>query len=314
MPEKKNRKRDLEALIFAKKSGGASQKGIARDLGISEWQVRCILRKNTTHKVQEKVHNRLRLRKVSVAKSSVKRAIILSDIHIPHHDQAALALALAYTADAKPDVIVLNGDIADFNNVSKYSRDPHEITTFSDELTETRDFLRLVREQHPDAEIKFTVGNHEIRLERYLLNQAPELSSLPELSISSLLHLEEFGIDYFDYSDKIKLGDLEVFHGEIVKTHSGESARAHMLKRGGSVLIGHVHKLGVVYKTDRWGEHVAAENGHLSSPDPSYMVDPVWNQGFSEVHYDENTGQFSIRQHHIRKGRLVVNGKVYSVK
>lgn len=312
MTAAKSRVRDLEATIFAKKSLGASQKAIARSLGISEWQVRCVLRSSTTHSVQEKVHNQIRLRKVKTAPNKVKRAIILSDIHIPHHDQAALALALEYARVVKPDTIVLNGDIADFSNVSSYRKDPHEIITFADELLETRDFLRRLRSDHAKASIYYTVGNHELRIEKYLFDRAPELSSLPELSISALLHLKKFDVQFVDQTDRVKLGDLEVFHGEIVKTHSGEAARAHMMKRGGSVLIGHVHKLGVVYKTDRWGEHVAIENGHLSKPDPSYMIDPVWNQGFSEVHYNELTGQFSVRQHHIRNGSLVVDGQTFT--
>lgn len=300
----------LEATIFRKLSEGGSNKSVAKALGLSEWQVRTIRRKAQTHAVHKKVHSTVRLSKVVKQTNKVRKAVILSDIHIPEHDHKAVAIALAYMQDVKPDVIVLNGDILDNINTSRFPKDPHIIETFADELDETRAFLKLVSDQHPKATKHYVVGNHEVRIEKYLLEHAPALSSLPELSIDNLLHLREHGYSYVDGSDKVKLGNLEVFHGDIVKKDSGASARAHMRKRGGSVLIGHVHKLGVTYLTDRWGTHTAIENGHLSRPDPDYVVDPDWQQGFTEVHFTDK-GDFSVRQHHILNGRLIVDGVVY---
>lgn len=301
---------DLESIVFRKLSEGGSNKSVAKDLGMSEWQIRTIRRKSATHTVQRRVHNSIRLSKVTAGKSEVSKAIVLSDIHIPEHDQQALGIALEYMQSVMPDIIVLNGDILDNINTSRFPRDPHMIETFADELEETRAFLDLINKRHPKAKKYYVVGNHEVRIEKYLYDRAPALSSLPELSIDRLLQLEEKGYVYVDGSDKVKLGNLEVFHGEIVRKDSGASARSHMNKRGGSVLIGHVHKLGATYRTDRWGTHMAIENGHLSRPDPDYTVDPDWQQGFTEVHFTSK-GDFSVRQHHILNGRLIVDGKVY---
>ncbi len=305
--------RDLEAVIFSKKSAGVGQKTIARDLGISEWQVRTILRKSDTHRIHSKVHDEIRLRSVKKGKSGVKIAIVLSDIHIPYHDQRALAIALAYTKDRNPDRIVLNGDIVDMANVSRFPRDPHEVFTLADELQETKDFLRLLRKQHPEAQIDYTMGNHEIRLSKYTYENSPGLSSLPELAIDKLLAMEEFGITFHDQSSKVNLGDLEIFHGDVVRSKSGESARSHMLKRGGSVLMGHVHRAAMVSRTDKHGVHFAIENPHLSVPDPDYMNDPDWVQGFTEISYLDS-GPFNARLHVIRNGLLVVDGAEYTAK
>ena len=304
---------DLESLVFRKLSAGGSNKSVARALGLSEWQVRTIRRRADTHKVLKKSYDEVRLGKVTSSKSGILKAVILSDIHIPEHDQTALALALAYMQDVNPDVIVLNGDILDCINTSRFPKDPHRIETFADELDETRSFLERLNADHPKAKKYYVEGNHEKRIEKYLFEKAPELSSLPELSIDRLLHLKELGYTFVGGTDKVKLGRLEVFHGEIVRKDSGASARGHMNKRGGSVLIGHVHKLGCTYRTDRWGTHVAIENGHLSRPDPYYVVDPDWQQGFTEIHYTKK-GDFCVRQHHILDGRLIVDGKLYEVK
>lgn len=303
---------DFESLVLRKKANGASIRGIASALGVSEWQVRCILRKDVTRKGRGQPRNKVRLKKVTKSKTGVTRAIVLSDIHIPEHDQAALAIALAYTKDFKPHIIVLNGDIMDMVAPSRFAKDPDDLTTLADEFQETKDFLTGLRKDHPDAEIIYTAGNHEYRINKYLLDQAPALASLPELAIDRLLGLDELDIPFKDDTNHVVLGRIRTHHGSIVKKHSGDSARGHMLKEGVSTLIGHIHKLGVVYRTDANGVHVAIENGHLSRPDPDYAGRcPDWQCGFTEVQFDK-TGHSMVRQHHILKGRLVVDGVVYT--
>lgn len=303
---------DFDLLVLRKKANGASIKSIAASLGISEWQVRCIVRKEQTRKCRGSPRGKVRLKKVKKSKANVTRALVWSDIHIPEHDQSALAVAMAYARDFKPHVIVLNGDIMDMIAPSRFAKDPDEVTTLADEFEETKDFLRQLRKEHPDAEITYTTGNHECRVQKYLFEEAPALASLPELSIDRLLDLRELDIAFKDDTNHVILGRVRVHHGSIVKKHSGDSARGHMLKEGVSTLIGHVHKLGVVYRTDAHGVHVAVENGHMSRPDPDYAGRcPDWQCGFTEVQFD-NTGHTMVRQHHILKGRLVVDGVVYS--
>jgi len=304
--------RSTDSEIRERLLAGAAVKPTARSFGVTEWRVRRIARSLLTQKTAQKKDAQVRLHTVKSTAPDVGRVMVWSDIHIPYHDHGALAVAMAYAADYKPTVIVLNGDVLDFHEVSSHPQDKHNVITFEDELSEGRQFLRAVRAAHPKAEIVFTMGNHEDRLQRYLTQRAPELSSLTELALDRVLDFEALGIRFINADDKYPIGPLEVFHGSIIRKDSGNSARAHMERRGGGVLMGHTHRLAMVSKTDRNGTHWAVENGHLSDPSPSWTVDPNWQQGFTTIDYVGDL--LSVRLHHVAGGRLLVGDRLYTAK
>lgn len=305
---------ELDDVIRARVTAGQSQKSVARELGVTEWRVRTVMRAETTRQIVRRKKLEVRLRVVNRQQVPVRRCLVFSDIHIPYHDQAALAVAMQYAQDCKPDTIVLNGDILDAHEVSSHPRDKHAVITFEDELSECRQFLRVLRSQHRKACIYYTMGNHENRVERYLVNHAPDLSSLPGLSIDELLDLQSCDIHFVDTRGKVELGPIEIFHGSIIRKDSGNSARGHLQRRGGSVLMGHTHRMGVVARTDRHGVHWGIENGHLSHPDPTWATDPDWQQGFTEISWRQGHDHLSIRQHHIVGGKLLVDGVQYRAR
>lgn len=300
---------ELEELIRARVTCGQSQKSVARELGVTEWRVRCVMRSEVTRLVIKRDQVQVRLHTVQAKSVSSSRCLILSDIHIPYHDQAALAIALEFARDWKPTVIVLNGDILDAQEISSHPKDKHNPITFQDEINEARQFLRVLRHDHKKARIYYTMGNHENRLERYLTQHAPELSSVTSLALDELLDLQALGIEFIDQRCKLIVPPFEIFHGSIIRKDAGNSVRGHMTRRGGSVAMGHTHRMGIVARTDRNGVHWGVENGHLSDPDPDWTHDPDWQQGFSCI--EETDGVVSIRQHHIHDGRLLVDGRIY---
>ncbi|MHA2063497.1 MAG: metallophosphoesterase [Candidatus Thorarchaeota archaeon] len=308
----------VEEKIISLYKQRVSRSTIARSVGVSEWRVRCVTRDYITTtivkgEVQQKNTGKLRVAKVKKAKTGLSKAAILNDIHIPYHCQKGLAVAMEYLKDYKPRTIILNGDIIDCYSVSSHRKDPIRLHTFQDEVNETKDFLATLRKQHPSAFIFFVKGNHEDRIERFILDKAPEITSLDCLSIDKLLELEKFKITFIDEKQHVVLGDLEVTHGRVVRKWSGQSAKAHHEKTGGSVLHGHVHRLGTFYHTNRWGTHVSAENGHLTRTDFDYVDHPDWQQGFTTVEYYED-GRFSLRQHPIMAGCLIVDGTTYTAE
>ena len=303
---------ELEELIRARVACGQSQKSVARELGVTEWRVRCVMRAEVTRLIVRRETKAVRLCLVTSSKVDAVRCLVLSDIHIPYHDQAALALALAYARDYRPTHIVLNGDILDAQEISSHPKDKHNPITFQDELNEARQFLRVLRHDHKAAKIVYTMGNHEHRLERYLTAHAPELASVDALALDELLELQAHGIEFVDQRCKVQIGPFEVFHGSIIRKDAGNSVRGHMTRRGGSVVMGHTHRMGIVARADRNGVHWGIENGHLSDPDPDWTHDPDWQQGFSQI--DVHGDIVSLRQHHIHDGKLLVDGRLYGAE
>jgi predicted phosphodiesterase len=293
---------------------GWGRRKIAKELGCTEYRVRAILRSLVIDKIRkdptDTFDGKLRLNKVSTKREKKKFAAVLSDIHIPYHDKSALAVAIKYIEDLQPDQIVLNGDIVDFYSVSKYQKDPMRIDTLQSEIDETRAFLGLLRKQHPNAEITFIRGNHEERLEKFLIDRASALTSLRCLSLDDLFGLSEFNIKFVDTG--IAIGKLDITHGEVARTLPGSSVRAHFERTHRSTLIGHVHRLNINRMRDAYGTHLLIENGCLCMLQPEYArMMTNWQQGFNVIEYSPKSGDFLVHQHCIVNGELAVDDEIY---
>ena len=303
---------ELDELIRVRVALGESQKSVAKDLGVTEWKVRLVVRQQLTETVIRREAKAVRLHAVKVSAAKAERVLVLSDVHIPYHDHGALAVAMAFAKAWKPTLVVLNGDILDAHQISTHPKNASNVITFQDEINEVRQFLRAIKRDHSKARIVYTMGNHEDRLERYLVNHSPELSSVQRLSLCELLDFAEIGIEFIDKRSKLRVGPVEIFHGTAVRAHAGNSVRAHMLRRGGGVVMGHTHRMATIARTDRHGVHWGVENGHLSDPDPSWTLDPDWQQGFTTI--EVVGGLVSIVQRHITDGRLLADGKLWTAE
>lgn len=304
---------EIDELIRVRAAQGEPQKAIARDLGVTEWRVRTVLRAQLTATVVRRGTKEVRLHTVSAKPPRfLCRVAVLSDIHIPYHDHGALGIAMQFLREWKPSVIVLNGDILDAHEVSSHPKERHNVVTFQDEIDEVRQFLRVLRHDHSEARICYTMGNHENRIERYLTNHAPELSSVTSLSLCTLLDLPELRIEFFDARQKVCLHGVEFFHGSIIRKDAGNSVRAHVAKRGGSVVMGHTHRMATVARRDKHGASWGVENGHLSNPDPTWCLDPDWQQGFTTLELTDDA--VAIQQRVIDGGRMLADGKLWTAE
>lgn len=255
---------------------------MAKDLGVTEWKVRLVVRQQLTETVIRREAKAVRLHAVKVSAAKSER------------------------------VLVLNGDILDAHQISAHPKNASNVITFQDEVNEVRQFLRAIKLDHSKARIVYTMGTHEDRLERYLVNHSPELSSVQRMSLCELLDLSEIGIEFCDRRSKLRVGPVEIFHGTAVRAHAGNSVRAHMLRRGGGVVMGHTHRMATIARSDRHGVHWGVENGHLSDPDPSWTMDPDWQQGFTTI--EVVGGLVSIVQRHITDGRLLADGRLWTAE
>lgn len=203
--------------------------------------------------------------------------VVISDIHFPYHDDKALKAVYKFLEYHPVDTIILNGDILDFYDVSSFDKDPDRVNSLQKEINMATKFFKKLRTIKPEARIVFIKGNHEYRLERYL-KKHPELYSLDALKLPNLLDLKRYNIEYSDKG--IKLGNLKIIHGDMVRKFSGYTARAELEKHDSSGICGHVHRLSCYYY--RTPERYLAwyESGCLCDLNPEYINEPNWQQAF----------------------------------
>lgn len=202
---------------------------------------------------------------------------IISDLHFPYQDRNAINAFRRFIKDKKVNDIILNGDILDFYDLSRFDKDPVRVNKLQEELNQVKSFLASLRELKPEANIVYVEGNHEDRLRRYLFTH-PEISSLDNLKLERLLDLEKYDVRLVK---RYKLGPLLLTHGSIVRQYSSFSAKGELEKMNTSGVSGHTHRLGSYYKS---GEGFAIEwheGGCLCTLNPEYMSEvPNWQQGF----------------------------------
>jgi len=135
---------------------------------------------------------------------------VITDLHIPYHDEAALEAALDYFERQCVDVIVILGDAIDFYKISRWIKNPKK-KSVSGEIKDTRNFLTDLRARFPKARIIYKKGNHEDRLDAYIMAGASEIYDLVDQLLEQQLGLKELEIEFIE--DPFALGRLWFLHG-----------------------------------------------------------------------------------------------------
>jgi hypothetical protein len=226
----------------------------------------------------------------------MKTVLITNDWQIPFQDTKVIeGLFFPFLNWLKPDHFIWNGDIIDNYNLSEFSKNPLNKPTLIQEATQTRTYMARISKVKSIKRKDWLWGNHEDRLRRYMWQHAGRLQLGIEDTFESIFACKDYGFNSYPYGAVVALGSLDITHGNVVRQHSGWSAKAHFDKRGGSVLIGHTHRMGSYYRTNAKGVHVSFENGCLCSLTPEWVQDPDWQQGWSVVKVAPN-GSFLVQQ------------------
>lgn len=258
-------------------------------------------------------------KRVSRQPAALTRAFIISDIHVPYQDDAAVDCAFAAIEDQQPDTIIINGDMVDFFSISKWERDPRRKLMLSDELVAARALLRRLRSIAPDAEIIYVQGNHEMRLELYIQKAAPELAYLNELTIEELLRLDELGIRYErgrrnTKTAYVNYGGVLVGHFDAVAQQAGYTATRLMNKYRQPIVQAHVHRLALVPFTNPLDNSVmwGAECGCLADLGAEYVDAPNWQQGFVVATLYGGETKATLQLVPIQSGTALFNDVLYA--
>ena len=239
-------------------------------------------------------------------KIDASRVLCLSDIHIPFHDNAALEAALSYGDTFKPDAVLLNGDVLDFQSISKFSRDPRG-PTLSDELKQCTAFLAHLRRRFPLAQIHWKLGNHEERWERFLRDKAPEILEIAEFAWHKLGGVKANDVNIIGEQRIVMCGKLPVLHGhELPRGISNpvNPARGTFLRAIDCALTAHQHRTSEHSERSMLGRVIACwSQGCLCDLNPEYSRINRWDHSFATVQ-TVPIGDYECRLHRI------INGKV----
>jgi hypothetical protein len=236
----------------------------------------------------------------------VGRVGILSDIHVPYHDERAVAAAVDHLRHAAVDGLLLNGDIADFYAISRYMKDPRQ-RDFKGELEAVRQFVAWIRQSFPAIPIAYKLGNHEERWQHWLWQHAPEISDEPCMSLSGWLHLDRHDITLVEEKRAVMLGRLPVLHGH--EKGQGISApvnqaRGSFLRLHHTVLEGHGHRTSVHCEPNMFHEETTCwSTGCLCDLTPDYARYNKWNHGFAIVNVHDS-GEFDVENLRIADGTV----------
>ena len=238
-----------------------------------------------------------------------KNILVISDLHIPYHNIESITLALNYGKNANVDTIIINGDLLDFYQLSRFHKDPRK-RRVSEELNAARQFLQILRHHFKAANIYFLLGNHDVRYQLWLESKAVELLGCEEFELASLLRLGELGITLLDDRTLIKAGKLIITHGHLVIRGvfaPVNAARGAYMRAKQSILIGHTHKISEHTETNMDGDITTTwSTGCLSELSPDY--NPFANgyaHGFAHVRITDNDGGFSVKNIRIFNGQIL---------
>lgn len=241
----------------------------------------------------------------------LRKILFVPDTHVPAHHVPSWNCMLRAAKLFKPDEVVLLGDFADADSISAHARTkPATHARLVDEVAPVRAALRQLEALKPKA-LRYVMGNHEYRLERYLQERAPELDEL--VNWDTLLKLSANGWEVTPYKRTYRIGKLNITHD--TGTAGPNAHRASALSFMGSVLIGHTHRMGYEVR-GRIGRapYLAAHVGWLGDPK---QVDYVhesksheWVFGFGLGWHDTGSGIVHVQPVPIVDGKACVMGRL----
>lgn len=211
--------------------------------------------------------------------------------------------------------IVLLGDYCDFYAVSRYPKDPRVGVLLSEEIDSVRAGLDQLDSLFPEAKKVYLEGNHEARLESYLINQAPALFGVTECR-------ELFGLSQrpkWTYIPFDRHQQYSVLGTPLLAFHrpKASSPKLHIARTLVSSVYGDIHKIEEARAKGLDGaDYVAFCPGWLGDVRSrvfDYMAStPQWQTGFAIVSVEPNSNSFHHEIINIKDNyTAITHGKVF---
>lgn len=238
---------------------------------------------------------------------AVKRWLLISDLHIPYHDEGAVALALDFGVRAKCDGVIILGDLLDCYQISDFNRQPDKKTLVQEIELADAFFDALALALKPKS-IVWKCGNHEARLEGYQAKKSPELWGLAQsfMTFEQFLNLKQRGITWVNSQSPIYHHHLTLIHGHewgAGRTSPVNPARGAFTRGVSCMVVGHEHRTSSHPEPDVRGTLFSNWSlGCLCNLHPDYRPLNKWNHGFAILHAGSS---WHIENHSIVNGEVV---------
>lgn len=227
--------------------------------------------------------------------------VIGSDAHFWPGDESLIWKSFVKVCKTiKPTGIIMNGDVIDGAKISRHPLGNKKAPPVGDEITYAQKMLK----QLPNAKYKcWTIGNHDIRLDNFILNNALQLDGLVQTLPDKFPDWE------FAYA--FTINDTEVRHRFRAGIHAGWNNTLHS---GINLITGHTHQLQVTAMRDRRGSRWGVETGMLSDPEYAQFEyteghPSRWQQGFVVITFDESGAMYPPELCEMVRGVPIFRGK-----
>ena len=234
-----------------------------------------------------------------------KKAFNISDVHSRFHDRKALEIAINNGAKNGCDICIINGDLLDFYQVSRFDKNPNILQYFYSEREWVQDFLLLL--QKTFGKVVFKKGNHDIRRELLLQRKAMDVPEIQGLeSISDYVFFDNSTVEIVEDYNIIEFGRLNFIHGHEYQGGGGiHVAYNRMNKAMDNVISAHSHVTQNSMKKSLSGKFYGSWTvGCLCSLSPRYNPQNNWNHGFAIIEREDD-GKFEVQN------KMIVDGKIF---
>lgn len=205
--------------------------------------------------------------------------LIGSDAHLwPGPKTTAMRAFIKFCKDVKPAVVVLNGDVMDFPQISRHPPIGWEAhPTVQQEIESAQSVLTDIELASFKAQKVWTLGNHDGRFETRLATAAPEFAKVRGIHLRDHFPAWQAGWSCWVNDVVIK----HRFKGGVHATHN------NAVSSGKHMVTGHLHSAKVTPWTDYNGTRYGVDTGCLADPDARAFVDYTedapknWRSGFA---------------------------------
>ncbi len=261
---------------------------------------------------------KLRLdRKAKASKGGVTLRVIVPDSHGCFVDQSAASAMLADIKLLKPSSIILLGDHLDCGGFLAEHHTWGYVAetdyTFEDDVEATNQFLDQLKSAAPQAIIEYLEGNHERRIEKWIVTDAlrsgkgsrSDVKMLNSMfSTQTVLGLDRRKIPIYKQGEwydgchvpgTILRDNCYFTHGQFT---SKAAAAAHLAKYNSNIWFGHTHRMDMATKRTVSSGPIGAWNpGCLCQLQPYWMHQNLtdWVNGYGIQLVQRGLGHLNLQ-------------------